>query len=299
MHIRMDTHIRWDDLQHFLAAHEEGSFSAAARLLMAEQSTVSRRVAALERRLGAPLFIRRRTGLLLTETGERILPLAREARDRIADLSAVARDAEVGGTVSLALTESMAVYTVIAFLERLFTDHPNLRIRLVSSTNVSDLSRREADLALRLFEPQRGDLVSTRVAELPNGVWGHRRWAGADWADLEWIDLDTDTRRGGRPSWVRANAPRPPRMTTNGFISMVEALRHGVGVAVLSDSLAQQVPDVVRIDAPMLPPPPTPVYLVAHTTSRHVPKVAAVWNFLESHLREFAATPDSAQPTVS
>jgi DNA-binding transcriptional LysR family regulator len=283
----MDETLRWDDLHFFVAAHEAGSFSAAARRLMTEQSTVSRRIAQLERRVGAPLFVRSRAGLTLTEAGERILPLASEARDRINDIAELAHVDEVKGVVRLALTESMAVYAVIATLERLFEQHPRLQVSLVTSSNVSDLGRKEADVALRLFQPQRDDLHSTLVAQIPSSVWAHRRWAHTPWDDLEWIDLAVGAARTEPLSWVRTHAPRQPRLTTNGFISMVEAVRHGVGAAVMSDSLALQTPDLVRIETTAPPPRTTPVYLVSHRASRHVPSVAAVWDFLEAQLHGF------------
>ena len=283
----MDT-LRWDDLRIFLVAHEAGTFSAAARALETEQSTVSRRIAALEGALGTPLFLRSRTGLVLTEQGERILPLAREARLRIQELAAVARSGRVEGTVRIALTESLAVYGMAAVLGLIFDEHPGLQVKLISGMSVSDLGRSEADLALRLYEPMRGDLVSTCAAQMPNALWGHRRWQGHEWEDLEWVDLDTDI---SPDSWVRRHAPRAPRLTTNGYIGMVEALRHGIGVSILPDSVARQMPELARIESAIPPPPPTPVFLVAHRVSRHVPKIAAVWTFLELQMQALANDP--------
>jgi DNA-binding transcriptional LysR family regulator len=281
--------MRWDDLRIFLAAHKAGSFSAAASVLRVEQSTVSRRIASLEAALGVAVFLRSRQGLVLTEHGERIMPLALEASARIEELATLSRTGGVEGTVRLALTESMAVYGLTAGLHELLLAHPALRLQLISSMNMSDLSRREADIALRLVRTQRGDLISKRVARLPNGLWGHPRWRGVAWEALEWVGLDTDAGLSTGRAWIQAHAVRPPRITTNGFVGMVEALRYGIGVGIVPDALAQQLPDLVQLASPA-PPPPTPVYLVAHRASREVPQIAAVWSFLEAHMRRLATS---------
>ena len=92
----------WDDLRLFLLAAESGTFTAAAQRAGLEQSTMSRRIAALETRLGGALFLRARSGLTLTEQGERILPLAREARARMQEVAEAVRP-QVAGKVRVAL----------------------------------------------------------------------------------------------------------------------------------------------------------------------------------------------------
>lgn len=276
--------LRWDDLQIFLAAHKAGTFSAAARALRIEQSTVSRRIASLESSLGAALFLRSRQGLVLTEQGERIVPLALDAQDRINELAEVAHGRRVAGTVRVALTESMAVYGLAERLDKLLDAHPDLQIQLVTSTEASDLGRREADVAVRLFQPRAGDLIAKRVTYLDNGLWGHARWQGTPWDALEWVGLESASDVSPGRLWTEAHAPRPPRLVTNGFLSFVDAVRRGIGVGVLPDPIAVGVAELVRIPAPAEPPAATPVYLVAHRASRHVPRVAALWDVLERYL---------------
>lgn len=288
--------MNWDDLRIFLAAHKAGSFSAAARVLRVEQSTVSRRIASLEEALGVAVFLRSRQGLVLTEHGERIMPVALETSAQIHELAALSSTG-VEGVVRLALTESMAVFGLTAALNGLLETYPALRLQFVNSMNVSDLSRREADIALRFVRTSRGDLVSKRVAHLSNGVWGHPRWQGRAWDELEWVGLDTDSGMYFGTAWIHEHATRTPRVTTNGFIGMVEALRHGIGVGLVSNALGLAVPELVRIASPP-PPPPTPVYLVAHRTSRQVPRIAAVWRFLEAYMLELAPPGEAGETEV-
>lgn len=277
--------LRWNDLQIFLAAQQAGTFSAAARALGVEQSTVSRRIASLEEALGAALFLRSRQGLVLTERGEQVLPLAVEVEQRVLEIAELGHLARVEGTVRVALTESMAVYGLPAALDELLAAHPALRLQLSSSMSASDLGRREADIAVRLFRTTRGDLVSKRVVLLPNGIWAHPRWRDRPWDELEWVGLDRDPGPSRSSAWIAAHAAREPRVTTNGFIAMVEAIGHGVGAGIVPDAIARRNPDLVRLLSPAPPPPPSSVYLVAHRASRQVPRIAAVWRFLESHLQ--------------
>ena len=107
--------LKWDDVKVFLAACEEGSFSAAARALGVEQSTVSRRIAALEDGLGGALFVRGRGGLVLTDRGAQVAPLARDARRTMLEL-VDASTQEIDGLVRVAMTEGLAAYGLIPAL---------------------------------------------------------------------------------------------------------------------------------------------------------------------------------------
>lgn len=274
----METH--WDDLRLFLLAAEAGSFTAAAPHAGLEQSTLSRRIAALEAQLGGALFLRARSGLTLTEQGERVLPLAREVRLRIQEIGEMAHR-EVTGTVRIALTEGMASEGLVAALPPLLAAHPHLQIVLVTGDTVSDLSRREADLALRFVRPARGDLVCKRAGALAQGVWGTPAWADRAWADLEWIRFDPGPFAAPEAAWIARHGVRPPRLVTNGYLSLLAALRQGLGVGVIADIIGHHSPGLVRLAHPHPEPEPQVVFLVGHAASRHTPRVAAVWDFLD------------------
>ncbi len=283
---------RWDDLRLFLAAVDAGSLSGAARRLGLEQSTLSRRIAALEERLGGALFLRGRSGLVLTEHGARILPLAREAAQRIRELTEVA-DARVEGLVRIAATEALACYGLLEALPALYDAHPGLQVQLVTGDEVSDLTRREADLALRFVRPQSGALVFKKVAALTQGVWGTPAWAPLPFEALEWVELELGHLPMPETVWVRAHRSRPPRLMTNGYLCLLGALQRGLGVGVIPDVLGAQLPGLTRLEVPAALPDPLPLYLVAHSASRRTPRVAAVWDFLEgwAHERLLGASP--------
>lgn len=270
--------IDWDGVRWFLAAVDGGSFSEAARRLHVDQSTVSRRISDLEASLGGALFLRSRAGLTLTARGEAILPLAREAGDRLSELDEVARDERVAGTVRLALTAPVATYEVVPRLPALRARYPELHVDLVTSARVADLTRREADLALRFVRPERGDLVARRIADVTFGVRARADVAGLPWRELPWVALDYGPVPAPEQGWAAEHRVTEPVLTVRDHAVFVAALRAGVGAGVIADRVAE-AEGLLRVDGPEVDVR-LPLWLVAHKGSRATPRVAAVWEWL-------------------
>lgn len=285
-----DSALRWDDLKILLAVIREGSFTAASERLGVEQSTVSRRIAALEESLDVVLFDRHRGGPKPTEVAlairERLERIDAEARG-IAD-ALEARELEVRGRVRLALTESLAVHAVIPhLLSSLRSEHPGLAVDLVTSDQVADLTRRDADLAIRFFRPTDGDLVTKRVAQMRTSVLAHRSYEGVGRDDpkrLDWIlhelpGIDTPEAR-----FLREVVGVEPAMRTTGYMAQVAAVQAGLGVAVLASSLRILDPGLVELELGLPKGPTLELWLACPKGLRDVPRVAAVWSALERSL---------------
>lgn len=285
MHERLD----WDDIRFFLTAARTGGFGAAARRLGTQQSTVSRRVASLEHRLGGALFDRTAAGLTLTSLGRRVLPeaeLVEQALTRVGD-AATSTEREAEGLVRLALTETLAsVLVVPQVLPPLLARHPKLRIDLVVGNTAADLARREADVAVRFFLTPSGDFVTRRVARLPLAVAASpalakslKRAAPETWPFVSaWLP-------GGLPleeAWRERAFPTPARVTTNSYHAQFEAVRAGLGVALLPVALMEAT-GLVALPLPksVEAPPPLDTWLVTPRALRRVPRVAAVFSALE------------------
>ncbi len=266
------TWMSWDDARIVLAAARAGTFTRAANELGVEQSTISRRVAALEAQLGGAVFLRTRRGLVLTEIGERVLPFYRDAELHLLEARDAASDG-VAGLVRIAVTEAMAVHGLLQALPELYAEHPRLRIQVVTGVGISDLERREADIALRFVTPTRGDLVFRRVATLGASLWRQQ-----DSESDGWVDLDLGPVAAPESDWMHAHLPGEPRLICNSYLTMVEAVRAGLGASVISDVLGERVPQLVRVERV---PVDLPLFLVGHRASRHTAKVAAVWRFVE------------------
>lgn len=285
-------HLDWDDVRFFLFSVREGGFGAAARHLGTQQSTVSRRVASLETRLGGALFDRTASGLTLTALGRRVLPEAEaveQALTRVGD-AASSTEREAEGLVRIALTDTLASVLVIPkVLPKLLARHPKLRVDLVVGNTAADLARREADVAVRFFLTPSGDLVTKRVARFQLAVCATpalakslKRQPASSWPFVSvWLP-------GGEVMeelWRSRFAPEGARFSTNSFSAQIDAVRAGIGVALLPVVLAKEL-ELVTLPLPkdVQPPPLLDTWLVAPRALRRVPRVAVVFEALEQAL---------------
>ncbi len=293
--------MRWDDGRHFLAALRAGSFGDAARELGVEQSTVSRRVAALEDALGAELFQRTPRGLVPTELAQRLRPHAEQLEASVRAMHAEAADEAhtLAGAVRVAMTETMAVMTFVPALEPLLVAHPELRIEITTGFEVVSLLRREADLALRFAEPTAQELVSRRIAEFNNRVIVHRRYlerigAVTSVDDVDFITLDRPLEWMVEYQWFQKHIGRTPRVRSNSYMAQIAAVRAGLGAALLPLEVAEGDPDVVELPLDLPPGPQLPLWLVAHRAVRHLPRIALMWDSIVQLASELTVDATSA-----
>jgi len=296
---------RWEDVRLFLALHRERTLAAAARSVGLDASTLSRRLAALEEALGARLFDRTREGLVPSAGADQLLAAAEEmaqAHARFArDASSFERAAE--GVVRLSVPPGLAESLVAPALVRLRRHHPRIQIELDASLHFVDLTRREADLAVRTRRPQTGDLVTVKL--------GQRRWTPMQaaraaklrrrpikrWGDLPWIAWGDDLTSFPPALWVARHVPRSAIvLRTSHFTTQVAAVAAGLGVALLPPAYARIAPLLpVRHAAALAPDaadlPSNETWLVGHRALRNVPRVAAVWSFLVEEFARFEPAP--------
>ena len=284
---------RWDDLRVFLAVEREDSFSGAARVLGVKQSTVSRRIAALEEALGGVLFDRTARGPVLTKLGRALAERAPAVEAAALACWDVVREQQQGvaGRIRLATTESFAVHVLVpSVLPSLRERYPALDIDLVLGEHPADLTRREADLAIRFFRTRDGDLVEKRVAQLPTAILGRpERFAEVARADeLPFVTLELASGESVDGAYVRALTGREPVMRTTSHLAQLEAVRVGIGCALLTRSLVGFVPELAVWSGDAPKSPPVDLYLVAPRTLRRVPAVAAVWREMEAIAKRLA-----------
>jgi DNA-binding transcriptional LysR family regulator len=183
----------WDDLRYFLAFARTGSMLAAAKLLGVNQSTVQRRLAELEQRLGCRLVMRHLTGYRLTELGEALRPSAEhvEAAVTAFQRDLASRDQAVAGTVRLTTGSVLADrLRRTSLIEAFHARYSGLRLELVTSDRFLDLSKGDADLAIRAGDPQDNTLAGRKIADAPWAVFASRSYvdrhgAPACVADIE------------------------------------------------------------------------------------------------------------------
>jgi len=278
-----------EDLDCLMAVHREGSFLAAAGVLGVATSTVGRRVAALEQRLGLQLVERRTDGACLTSEGRAAVELGGRLGAQLqAGLRDLRHQAEHwSGVVRLTAGEGFAD-PVAAAVQRFRRQHPRVTFELALDARVLNLGDREADLALRTVDRREPTLIYRPLGALRYGLWASTRYvrrAG--------MPLDADTLQGhdvvryqaplhGHPAerWL-AGLGGTPSVTCNTHAAVVAAARAGAGVAALPDVSAT---GLVRV-WPTVAGPRLPVYLVSDREAVRRPHVAAFALVLAEHVR--------------
>ncbi|MBX3270547.1 MAG: LysR family transcriptional regulator [Sandaracinaceae bacterium] len=286
--------LRWDDVRVLLAILKTGSFTLAARALGTDQSTVSRRVAALEARLGAVLFERTARGPRPTELAERL----REAAERVGDEmhrfadAAAGHEPSVRGRVRIATSEGLAIHVLVPrVLPVIARAHPELVIELSTGERAVDLSAREADIALRFFRGGRGDLVIVKVATIPTAILARRRVArrvrGAPAAALPWIVVDVPGLETREAAWVQ-KLGGAARLVCTSYEVQLAAIRAGLGVGVVPRAVLDTHRELVALDDHP-PGPALELFLVTRRAIRKQPRIEAVVDILLAQLKPLGA----------
>lgn len=284
----------WNRARAFLVTAEEGSLSAAARALGVAQPTLSRQVAALERELGVALFERVGKGLALTETGLELLEHARtmgEAATRFS-LAASGRAQSIEGTVRLSASEAFAAFILPPVLAALRRAAPGIEIELDASNTVTDLRRREADIALRNAQPTDPDLIARKLTDAAARLY-------ATPACLDRLGNPTTPEAlsaapfigfdDNRPFLEGLNArgfaltPASFPMRATSHLAHWALVKQGVGVGVMIETVGDADPDVVRA-LPDMAPMVFPVWLVTHRELKTSRRIRLVWDHLAATL---------------
>jgi DNA-binding transcriptional LysR family regulator len=287
--------VDWNDLRLALALGREPTLTSAAKALGTSQPTASRRLAALERALGAKLFLRGARGYVPTEAGKRLLgALSRIAGD-LESLDTIAADDHVAeGRVRVAITDVSALHLLEKALPRLAREHPKIVVELLVSMRTADLARREADLAVRLIRPEGADLVARSLGAMRYGFFATKGYldehgkldpsAPEGHAFIEPIAEIAESPEG---RFLRETIfPRGGRasLRASGMLVMAHAAGAGLGIAVLPEPIAAGVPSLRRL-APVREIHARSVYLVAHQGARKIARVRVVMDAIDADLR--------------
>ena len=285
----------WNDLRHFLSVAHEGSTLAAARSLRVSQTTVARRIAALENALGFPLFDKRQAGYALTPAGEELIERAGQVESAALAFfeAAKAHGRDLGGIVRITSEEVYATCLISPLLRELHDRHPEIIVELDTGEIIRDLGAGEADIALR----------SSSTGQ-PNGLVGRRicvdDWAlycSSDYAARHGAPSGIEELRdhpivggGGAHLWRHYQAwlkslglEQQVAMHHTTSTGLLTAIRSGFGIGVLPCIVADAEPDLIRC----LPPRDDHLrvlWLLTHERVRHSPRVRAVIDFFYDHL---------------
>ena len=290
----MNREFDWRLIRSFLAALDAGSLMGAARTLHTSQPTLGRHIAELESQLGLTLFERTGRGLVATASA---LQLEASARAMEAGALQLARgvsgaQARASGTVRITASQPVACYLMPKILADMRRALPEIQVELESSNLLSNLLRREADIAVRMARPDQTTLVARKIGTVKVGAYASRDYLAKHSAPVQPTDLfdhaligydkQDDTVRGFR-AHGQAVTREAFALRSDDLIVHWQALRAGLGIGFVADYLA-------RTDAyvqPVLPAmklPELPMWLVVHREIRTSARIRAVFDFLAKAL---------------
>jgi len=272
----------WEDLRYFIVFAHEQSLSAAARRLKVDHATIARRISALESSLQLKLVDRRPRSYVLTADGERIAQLGQrmEVESFAVQRTALASQDGFSGEVTVSAPPAMACALIAPRLGILREQYPQLSLQLLGDLSSASLSRREADIAVRLSRPKEPDLVARKAGLIPFGLYGSEAYiASTPVEQYVFIAYDQSMEETPQQAWLISLAgDRPILLRSNDLNVQAAAAQAGAGLAALPYFLAEQYglqalessgPELVR-----------EIWLVVHSDIRHTPSVQAVMKFL-------------------
>ncbi|KRA14827.1 LysR family transcriptional regulator [Pseudomonas synxantha] len=278
--------MNWDDARVFLAVCRATTSRGAARVLGVDQATVGRRINALEKSLGATLFLRTSDGFALTAVGEAALRSVEKMERSALDLERQIQgmDDRLTGTVRVSTTDSLAIDFLIPAIARLHDQHPDVRVQLDASTQFLSLAKRETDIAVRNARPDSPDLLARLIGRWPVGLF----------ASKAYIDRHGAPEPGSLFDGHDLVVYQPHLQSQKDLTLACEPLGRGRIVAALSSSLLVRRSIAAGIGIGELPiltgerdglvrlwpqrtrPLPYDVWLVTHADLRHTARVRVV-----------------------
>ncbi len=284
----------WNAARAFCATADAGSLSAAARKLGLTQPTLSRQVASLEAGLGVALFERVGKRLVLTDTGRALLEHARAmaaAADAMA-LAAEGKAQDVTGRVVISATDAFAAYLLPGIIEHVRASAPQVTVVVVATDSISDLRRREADIAIRHVRPTEPELIGRFVCEMTAHFYAAETWVARYGLPRTVADLRTVDLLGFEPveRFVEhlsqagfTVAPEQFRIVSASAVALWEMARRGLGVGMMLRECAERMPGLVQV-LPDVPGIPVPVWLITHRELHTSKRVRLVFDAIAEQL---------------
>lgn len=296
--------LNWEDLRIFLEVARAGSLRRAGFRLGLNHSTASRRISALEGELGARLFDRKPGGLTLTETGKAVLASAEQVSREIDGLGRrlVGQDDRLEGPVRLSMPSHL-VHLLMPCFAAFQQAYPEIELDLHVSHEAVSLARREADVALRQVrdQPAADGLVGRRVAHYVSASYATSEYLEqhdlhADPPTANWIGWADDE---PFPEWVRTSAfPKlPARGSFNDGRAQTEAVRAGMGIAMIPCFIGDRIPELVRLAGPG-GDPGWNIWALTHPDLRHTARVRALLDALYVAFDECKPLLEGHSPTA-
>jgi DNA-binding transcriptional LysR family regulator len=285
----------WDDLRFFVSVAAKGSISGAAKDLRASHSTVLRRLASLEKRLGARLFKRLPGGYTITQAGERLRDrltgVAEQIESARRQLSGL--DTRPSGTIRVTSTDTLVHGLLMPLFGEFRRTHPQIRLQVVVNNTFLSLTKREADVAIRPTSRPSENLVGRRVGCIQTALYASKAYwrlhAKRAAVEHSWVVPDEGLAHLEQAKWAVKHVPaQQVAISVDTLVGMASAVRAGLGIGMLLRLLADHDNQLVRIGAPE-PQLDTDVWILTHPDLKQVPRIRLFTEFMHGRLRESGA----------
>lgn len=283
--------IDWDDLQVFLAVARAGSLSGGAKILGVNHSTVFRRIGGFEDKLGVRLFDRARDGYSLTLAGSDLLQTAAKVEMEIdaADRRVTGRDLRLSGPLNVTTTESLMINLLGAPIAAFRNAYPGIDLTILVDTQFFNLSKRQADVAIRPTTNPPEILVGRRLCDLGFAVYGgpgliESRGRIGDLSDYPWVMPDDALGHLSSSRWLAKELPNASVvLRSNNLSALMTAAVSGMGLALLPCFMGDTHPALIRVHDPIAAAG-SALWLLTHEDLRKTQRVRAFMDFMADTL---------------
>lgn len=296
--------IAWDDFRLIKAIADAGGLAGAAARLSVNHSTVFRRLAQIEEGLGLPLFERHRGGYLPTPAGEEMIALALRLDDDITAFTRklAGRDWLPAGELRVTTSDSLLVHLLTLPLARFRERYPDVRLDLIIGNQALNLSKRDADVAIRATDHPPENLVGRRVARIAWALYGRRTdfpVVPAAPGDCRWVMLGDGFAGLKVVRGLQARVPAERIVyKLNTVLGLAEAVEAGIGIGHLPCFIGDVRPGLVRLGAPE-PDFAADLWLLTHPDLRHQARLRAFLDFVAEEIARERALIEGAKPAAS
>ena len=283
--------LNWDDLKYFLAVARTGTLRSGADSIRVNHTTLTRRLSVMEERVGSRLFDRSKQGLVLTQLGEDLVPHAErvEAEMTAASRVIVGRDAQPSGTVYITLPHGLAMTSLMDDFTAFADLYPDITLNMNFTNDIRDLTRREADVSLRVASEVTDDVVGRKLVQMSQAAYCTREYAervsdnGGEGLNLiGWHEPE----EAATAQWVKESYY--PKATLKHRVSelvpLITLAASGLGMAYLACNLGDRHPNLIR--APFQKPMAyRSIWLLLHRDLKNTARVRLFVDFLAARVQ--------------
>ncbi|MEH2411944.1 LysR family transcriptional regulator [Nostoc sp.] len=282
----------WDDLRYVLAIARAGNITAAAPTLGVHESTVLRRLNSLEKQLGTRLFERFPGGYLTTPAGEEVYRTAGQMEENIQalDRRISGQDLQLRGTIRVTTTDSLLLKLLTPHFIAFQTAYPEIELETIVSNQIFNLTKRDADIAIRATNHPPETLVGRRVASVASAIYGSKTYLAfhpkiEDLSRYTWIGLDESVVQPEWEQWLQKAFPGIRyQYRVNTLIGILAAVKEHLGIALLYCFMADRDPDLQAVHPP-IPKLAKNLWILTHADIRNVTRIRTFIDFIGTALK--------------